>query len=476
MLKYEPKEVWRFFEEISAIPRCSGNEERIRDYVLGVGEKNGLVSEVDEAGNVLLSETYDAGGVNLVLQAHMDMVCEKNASVDHDFSSDPIELAEEDGWVTARGTTLGADNGIGVAIALALAAGDYGSGTIDYLFTVDEERGLNGARNLPADFVRGDKLINLDSEEFGSFTIGCAGGGKTEIALPVDRIENGAASVVVLNISGLSGGHSGEDIDRGRANANKLLARLLDGLREEFDFKLVEVRGGDKHNAIPREATAVLISEGEYERIEEVARERFDVFRKEFRKTEPEMNLDVGEVSHSGIDRAISEEAGGRLINLLLALPNGVMAYDRRFEDAVETSTNLASVRTTGELFKILVSSRSSRSSRLENLMRRIELIAHSYGGDVEHNEAYPAWQPDRESELLARAEETFEELTGNSPEVKVIHGGLETGIIGEKVEGLQMLAMGPTIEFPHSPDERVEIESTRKFWSFLLELIEDIG
>lgn len=472
MLKLEPKEIWRFFEEISEIPRCSGNEDRIREYVLEVAADNGLRSQVDEAGNVLLSDTREGESPGVVLQAHLDMVCEKNSSVEHDFSSDPIELTEEDGWVTAEGTTLGADNGIGVAIALAVATGDYEVGPLDYLFTVDEERGLNGAKNLDPGFLRGDKLINLDSEDFGAFTIGCAGGGKTEIDLPIEWVDDPDGRLVEVSVCGLAGGHSGEDIDRGRANANKLLGRMLDGVGKDLDFRLAEISGGDKHNAIPREASALLSYEGKVGELRSKLREAFVVFREEYAETEPEMELGVEEQPGAESDRVMTVEAGRTALDLLLALPHGVMAYDQRFESTVETSTNLASIRTERERIKVLVSSRSSRGSKLENLRRRIELIAGSFGAQVNQNEAYPAWQPIRDSELLTRAVEVFRDLRGRDPEVRTIHGGLETGIIGKKVEGLEMIALGPNIEFPHSPDERMEVESVRKFWDFLLELL----
>ncbi len=472
MLKLEPKEIWRFFEEISEIPRCSGNEDRIREYVLEVAADNGLRSQVDEAGNVLLSDTREGESPGVVLQAHLDMVCEKNSSVEHDFSSDPIELTEEDGWVTAEGTTLGADNGIGVAIALAVATGDYEVGPLDYLFTVDEERGLNGAKNLDPGFLRGDKLINLDSEDFGAFTIGCAGGGKTEIDLPIEWVDDSDGRLVEVSVCGLAGGHSGEDIDRGRANANKLLGRMLDGVGKDLDFRLAEISGGDKHNAIPREASALLSYEGKVGELRSKLKEAFVVFREEYAETEPEMELGVEEQPGAESDRVMTVEAGRTALDLLLALPHGVMAYDQRFESTVETSTNLASIRTERERIKVLVSSRSSRGSKLENLRRRIELIAGSFGAQVNQNEAYPAWQPIRDSELLTRAVEVFRDLRGRDPEVRTIHGGLETGIIGKKVEGLEMIALGPNIEFPHSPDERMEVESVRRFWDFLLELL----
>jgi len=475
MLNLKPEIVWKYFEKISDIPRCSGNEEGVRRYLLEVAREHGLKSRVDDAGNVLLSGAGEDRKPKAVLQAHMDMVCEKNSSVEHDFATDPIELTREDGWLTAKGTTLGADNGIGVALALAVATGSYDFGPFDYLFTVDEERGLNGAAGLDPEFLRADKLLNLDSEEFGAFTVGCAGGGDTEIRLPLSYEEASATEAVRLSLSGLAGGHSGGDIDKGRANANKLLARLLGDLWETQNLQLVEIEGGDKHNAIPRESTALVVIAGDAERFGEQARKRFSVFQEEHEETEENMDLQINDYSGE-IDEVMTKESGRAALDLLRALPNGVMAYDQKFESTVETSTNLASVKSEDDQLNVLVSSRSSRGSKLESLRGRVEIIARAFGASVKQNQAYPAWQPDMDSELLAEARAVFEELYGRSPEVRTIHGGLETGIIGEKVSGIEMLAVGPDIVNPHSPDERVKIDSVRKFWEFLLGLLDSFA
>ncbi len=469
MLNLKPKDVWRHFEEISEIPRCSGNEEGVKNYICKVASEAGLETRVDDVGNVLLE---GEGRPNVVLQAHMDMVCEKNSDVEHDFEKDPIRLKEEDGWMTAKGTTLGADNGIGVAIALAAATGDHGVGSVDCLFTVDEERGLNGATNLGPEFIRADRLINLDGEDFGVFIIGCAGGGKTTIDLSVDYVSCETADKVKVSIKGLVGGHSGADIDKGRANAIKLLTRVLKSL-EGKPFKLVELTGGDKHNAIPREASAVLSVDDDYPAVEKILSEEFSVFKTEYVETEPGMNPKVEKLSGSGNEKCFDEGTTGTLIDLIQAVPNGAMSYDKKFESTVETSTNLASVRLEDGTVKLLISSRSSRESKLENLRRnRIEVIGKALGGKVSHDEAYPAWQPDRDTQLLEVGKQVFRDLYEEFPEVRVVHGGLESGVIGEKKEGIEMIAAGPEVESPHSPEERMEIESVEKFWNFLLALL----
>ncbi len=473
MLDLKPEKVWQHFEKISEIPRCSGNEEGVRNYILEVADKTGLEARVDETGNVLL---HGEGQPDVVLQAHMDMVCEKNSDVDHDFEKDVIRLKEENGWVTAEGTTLGADNGIGVAVALAAATGDLGVCSFDCLFTVDEERGLNGASNLEPEFIRGEKLINLDSEEFGVFTIGCAGGGKTTIDLSVDTVPNYSGERINVSIQGLVGGHSGGDIDKGRANAIKLLARALKSL-EVNSLQLFEITGGDKHNAIPREASAVILVEDEYSAIKSSLTEQFSVFKKEYEETEPGMELAVKKLTEENIERPVSAESTRTLLDLIQALPNGVMAYDKRLESTVETSTNLASVRKEDSDVRFLMSSRSSRKSKLENLRKnRIEVIGESFGGEVSHNESYPAWQPDRKSRLLEESKRVFRDLYGESPDVEVVHGGLETGIIGKKKEDLEMIAVGPDVESPHSPEERMNIDSVEKFWDFLLALLRELS
>ena len=471
MLNLKPREVWYHFEKISEIPRCSGNEEGVRNYIREVASGASLETRVDNSGNILLK---GEGSPNVVLQAHMDMVCEKNSNVEHDFEKDPIRLKEEDGWVTAEGTTLGADNGIGVAIALAAVTGDHGVGSVDCLFTVDEERGLNGATNLGTEFIRAERLINLDGEDFGVFTIGCAGGGKTTIDLPIDRVSCDAGYGVKVSIQDLVGGHSGGDIDKGRANAIKLLARAIKGL-EGGSLKLVEISGGDKHNAIPREASAVLSVDADYQSMEKMLDEKFSVFKSEYAETEPGMNLRVEEISVSK-GECLDGQTTKNLVDLILAVPNGVMAYDKKLESTVETSTNLASVRLKDSSVRLLMSSRSSRESKLENLRKnRLEVIGKSFGGDVAHNEAYPSWQPDRNTPLLEQSKKVFRDLYGELPEVNVVHGGLETGVIGEKKEGIEMIAAGPEVESPHSPEERMEIKSVEKFWKFLLALLKKL-
>ncbi|MFB6290293.1 MAG: beta-Ala-His dipeptidase [Candidatus Bipolaricaulia bacterium] len=473
MLNLKPEEVWSHFEKISEIPRCSGNEEGIKNYIIEAAAETEMEVKEDEVGNVLLESKRRP---NVILQAHMDMVCEKNSEVEHDFKKDPIRLKEEDGWLTAKGTTLGADNGIGVALALAVATGNHTVDSVDCLFTVDEERGLNGAANLEVEFIRGDKLLNLDGEEFGVFTIGCAGGGKTTVDLPIDYEVGNSRDRVKISVKGLVGGHSGGDIDKGRANSIKLLTRLLKSL-ENNSLNLVEISGGDKHNAIPREASAVISVEKDYSATERTLTEKFSELKGEYSKTEPGMNLEVKKIPEGGGQKRFNAATTRALINLILALPNGVMAYEKDLDSTVETSTNLASVKVRNNTVRVLMSSRSTRESKLENLRKnRIEAIGEAFGSEVTHHEAYPAWQPDEESKLLDYSRQVFRDIYGENPGVKVVHGGLETGIIGEKKENIEMISAGPEIESPHSPEERMNIKSVENFWRFLLALLRELS
>lgn len=478
MLNIKPNKVWDYFEEISAIPRCSGHEEKVREYLLRVADRHDLSSRVDGVGNVLLSQAGQEGtDVPLaLLQSHMDMVCEKNSDVDHDFSKDPIEIMVEDGWVTADGTTLGADNGIGMAIALALATGDFDFAPLDFLFTVNEETGLVGASGLDPDLVRSDRLINLDSEEFGTFTIGCAGGGTTTINLQLDfsGTEVKEGDLLKVSIAGLTGGHSGEDIDANRANALKLLARVLEEMQEGPGLKLVEIEGGGKHNAIPREASAIFSRSKTPDLYQDIVDQCRSIFLEEYRNSEKKLDLSL-ETIHSNYGEVMSRKTTSQIIDLLRVLPNGVIRYDQELSSLVETSTNLASIHQEDDTAQLIISTRSSLKSKLEEVRDRIKIIANHYGANVDEDEPYPAWNPDFSSPLLAAAKDTFQRVYGREPEIESTHGGLETGVIGKKVEGLDMIAMGPSIESPHSPDERLEIESVEKFWSFLLEFLSSL-
>ncbi|KAA0003784.1 MAG: aminoacyl-histidine dipeptidase [Thermoplasmata archaeon] len=469
-LDIEPKEIWKHFEEICKIPHCSKHEEKLGEYIINIAKEKGLEVQKDEIGNVVVRKKASPGYEHVptvILQGHIDMVCEKNKDVEHDFEKDPIPVYQDGEYLKAKGTTLGADNGVGVAIALAIMEKDIVSGNLEFLFTVDEETGLTGASHLKPDFIKGRMLLNLDSEEFGSIYIGCAGGGNSTIRLPLTFIPSNENGLQIM-VKGLRGGHSGTDIDKGRANAIKLLARILwniDG------YKLSSIEGGDKHNAIPREASAVILPSDE-EKVRKVAKDIEALLREEFSSTEPNLAIEIKNIE---VRRLLSDESQQKVLHLLMALPHGVLAMSQDVKGLVETSTNLATVRTNDAL-EILMSSRSSVKSSLQFIMQVIRAIGEMAGAEVKEGDLYPGWKPNLNSRLLHIASETYKELFGKEPEKKAIHAGLETGIIGEKIGNMDMISIGPQIEYPHSPDERVHIPSVQKFYTYLLKILENIA
>lgn len=463
----EPKVVWKYFEEICKIPRCSKHEEKIAEYIMEVARKHGLEVEKDEVGNVVARKKANGyeNAPMITLQCHMDMVCEKNKDVEHDFSKDAIQPYVDGEWVKAKGTTLGADNGIGLAMCLALMEEkDIKHGPLEFLFTVDEETGLTGAFNLEKEFIKGELLINLDSEDFGVIYIGCAGGGNSTIKLPV-KFENVDKEGLRIHVKGLKGGHSGIEIDKGRANSIKLLARIL----YNINARISKIEGGDKHNAIPREAIAEVVVDGD---VMDKIKELEAAFKNEYSKTEPDLKV---EVENCKITKVIDEESNKKLIKLLMGLPHGVIAMSQEVEGLVETSTNLATIRMNDEA-TIVMSSRSSINSALDALMQSIRCIGELAGASVEEGSKYPGWKPNLESRLLKIASDAFKELYGKEPEKKAIHAGLETGVIGDITGINEIISIGPQIEHPHSPDERVHIKSVEEFWKYLLHLLEKVA
>jgi dipeptidase D len=475
----EPKRLWAHFDELRKIPRCSGHEAKAGEYVISVAERNGWEWERDEVGNVVVRKPASPGhesAETVVLQGHLDMVCEKNSDVQHDFSKDPIQVERRGDWLMAKGTTLGSDNGVGVAAALAvLEDKSLVHGPIECLFTVDEETGLTGASHLRPGFLRGRKLINLDSEEEGVLFIGCAGGGDSEVTLPITRDPAFGGERIRVGVTGLRGGHSGIDIDKGRANAIRVVARLVYELQGSLPLRLVSLEGGNKRNAIPREAEAVVaIPAGENGRAAETLRRSFEAIRFEFKAVETEMALDVRQVEDPA--NPMSAESHRRVLGLLLGFPHGVLAMSQEMPGLVETSNNLAVVRTLSDQVKIALSSRSSIMSALNATRDVIRALAEMAGAEVVQGGGYPAWTPNLNSPLLRTVKSVYRNLFGKEAEVKAIHAGLETGIIGEKFPGMDMISMGPQIEHPHSPDERVHIPSVERFWTFLTKVLEALA
>jgi dipeptidase D len=475
-----PRQLWKHFDAILAIPRPSGEEEAARQYVLGLAERKGLPVRQDSYGNFVVSKPASPGHEGapiVVLQGHLDMVTEKNSDVQHDFSRDPIVPRRDGEWLKATGTTLGADNGIGAAAMLALLeADDLVHGPLELLFTVEEETGLIGAGELDGSIVTGRLLLNLDTEEEGEVTIGCAGAGNTNLTLPAETAAppSGLAALEV-SMTGLQGGHSGMEIHLPRGNALKLLARALYAAALEHPLHVASFTGGGKHNAIPREASAiVLVRPEEAGAVRAALEKEGEAIRTELQPGEPGGRLGVKEAPLP--ERAWTAGAGRRALALVQALPHGVLTMSQDIPGLVETSTNLAAAAGQNGDFQILLSTRSMVDSALRGARQRIRAAAELAGASVEENKGYPGWKPDPHAALLATFKRLHQSITGAEPELKAVHAGLECGVIGDKCPGMQMISFGPRIQGPHSPDERVHVESVERFWKLLVALLEELA
>ncbi|MDR2927468.1 MAG: aminoacyl-histidine dipeptidase [Cytophagaceae bacterium] len=474
-----PQTVWHYFGEICQVPRPSKHEGQIIEYLINFGKRHGLETKCDETGNVLISKKATQGFENrktTVLQSHIDMVCEKNSSSTHNFMKDPIVPFVQDEWVKAEGTTLGADDGIGMAVQLAiLAASDLQHGAIECLFTVDEETGLSGAFGLKEGFFTGKILINLDSEEEGEIFIGCAGGMDCSGRFDYEysEVPEGWFAFRVA-VSGLQGGHSGDDIHRGLGNANKLLTRFLHTITRETGFRLAAIDGGNLRNAIAREAWAEGVVP--FEKKEDV-RVLLNIcaseFENEYKGVEAGLRLTLETVDTPSC--VFKESLQSRLLHALYAMPHGVIAMSRDIPGLTETSTNLASVKMKDDGIWLATSQRSSVESEKRDIANMVESVFRLAGAECFHSDGYPGWAPNTDSAILKTAVDTYQKLFGTKPEVKAIHAGLECGLFLEKYPGLDMISVGPTLRGVHSPDERLLISSVPKFWEHLLEMLAQI-
>ena len=475
-MELKPVSVFKYFAEVCNVPRPSKKEEKIIAYLLDFAQKHQLEYKTDEAGNVLIKKPATPGKENLktvILQSHIDMVCEKNSDVEHDFLNDPIQTYVDGEWLKAKGTTLGADNGIGMATQLAvLAADDIEHGPIECLFTVDEETGLTGAFALKEGFMDGDILINLDSEDEGELFIGCAGGANTTASFAYQSIDVPQDYFFFqVAIKGLTGGHSGDDINKNRANANKLLNRFLTQLQDKYDFYLCSIDGGNLHNAIPREARAlcaVPMKDKENVRID------MNIYtaeiENEFSVTEPNLRTELG--SESPVAHAIDREVVKNLLKSVYAVHNGVYAWSQDMPGLVETSSNLASIKMIDETIKIVTSQRSSILSSRKDMSEMIRAAFELGGAICTTGDGYPGWKPNPSSPILKVAIDSYKRLFGVEPKVKAIHAGLECGLFLEKYPHLDMFSTGPTLRGVHSPDERMLIPTVDKFWKHLLDVL----
>ncbi len=476
----EPALVWKHFAEIVRIPRPSSHEERIRQYVLDFARAKGLECREDEAHNVYVRKPASPGMEHrkgVVLQAHLDMVPQKNNDKQFDFETDPIDAYIDGEWVTADGTTLGADNGIGAASILAVLEDDtLQHGPLEALFTATEETGMDGAFGLKGGLLQGDILLNLDSETEGELYVGCAGGLDANIRFdsasePTPAVGYTAAAITV---KGLKGGHSGIQIIAQRANANKVLFRLLDTASERCDLLLASVDGGGLRNAIPREASAVVfVPDGQYEALAEAVAAHERTVAAEFAGVEESISVRIEQCARP--ERMIAPQAARRLIKAIVACPDGVQRMSTAMPGLVETSTNLARVISDDTSVKVQCLLRSSVNSAKEALGRAIAAVFSLAGAEVELTGSYNGWNPDMESPILKAMTASYEALYGVKPAVTAIHAGLECGIIGTSYPNLDMISFGPTICYPHSPDEKVEIASVAKFYEFLTHTLRNI-
>ena len=478
--KLEPKSVWEIFDSITKVPRPSKREAKIIAYLEEFARTHGLEYRKDAAGNIVIIKEATATMQNrptVILQSHMDMVCEKNADLEFDFDRDAIRTYIEDGWVKAHGTTLGADDGIGMALALAVVTDDnIEHPRIEALFTVDEETGLTGAFELGKDMLSGKILINLDSEDDGEIFIGCAGGIDTVATFEYKR-ESVPAGMTWMkaSVSGLKGGHSGDNIKDGLGNSNKLLTRLLLHAAEHYGMRLSRFDGGNLRNAIPREAYAVVGVPAEKAADFKKSVQTFaQTFAAEYSITDPDVKLEVSDTGTP--DYVIDLHTQNNLLLAIQGVTNGVIAMSFAIADLVETSTNLASVKFTDDKHILVTSSqRSSVESAKHNAAATVEAIFRLAGATVEHSEGYPGWTPDTSSRLLKVASETYRNLFGDEAKVKAIHAGLECGLFLEKYPDLEMISVGPTLRGVHSPEERIEIATVAKFWKWITEILRNI-
>jgi dipeptidase D len=474
----KPTALWKNFEDICGIPHPSKYEEKIREHVLAWAKTNKLNSKVDEVGNVIITKPATPGMENrkgIILQAHMDMVPQKNSDTEHDFLTDPIKPRIDGEWVKATGTTLGADNGLGMAAAMAvMEAKDLVHGNLEMLLTVDEETGMTGAFGLKPGLLKGDILLNLDTEEEGDLCVGCAGGTNANMIFKF-KIEPTSTDVACFNIivKGLKGGHSGVDIHLERANANKLINRIIWYGFKNFDLRLSSIDGGSLRNAIPREARAVItVPQENSAKFIEFVKEFKEIVINEYKNVETDIEI-IAETTNNPnwwIDKITTE----KLLNAIYGTPNGVIRVSQDMKGLVETSTNLAIVKSHDFEIEVLCLLRSSVDSAKEDLENMFAGVYGLAGATYTFDGKYPGWKPDMDSAILKEMLAAYEKQFGNKPHIGAIHAGLECGLLGGVYKNWDMISFGPTINFPHSPDEKANIPSVEKFWAFLTETLKN--
>ncbi len=479
IFKLEPQRVWKHFHSLTQIPRPSKSERAVIDFVVKFGKDLGLETIIDEVGNVIIRKPATPGMEDrkgVILQGHLDMVPQKNNDKVHDFEKDPIEAYVDGEWVTANGTTLGADNGIGVAAAMAvLEAADLVHGPVEALFTIDEETGMTGAFGLKPGLLKGDILINMDSEDEGELYVGCAGGldANIEFNTKPESVPQGTTAYK-LAITGLKGGHSGMDINLGRGNSIKLLFRFLYNAEKEFGVRIASIDGGSLRNAIPREAFAVVVVPADKAAaFEKAVKEYESIYKSEFALSEPSLSFTSEKTGNPST--VIDNQTQSKVIRAFFGCPNGVVRMSDSIPGLVETSNNLARVYTDGEKVKGQCLLRSSVDSSKDALAQKMSAIFELAGANINFTGGYPGWKPNPNSAILKVMQDVYNKKFGKVPEIKAIHAGLECGLLGGVYPNWDMISFGPTIRHPHSPDEKVNIASVQKFWDFLVETLKNI-
>lgn len=475
----EPKAVFKYFEEISNIPRGSGNEEAISNYLLNFGKSLGLESIQDDALNIIIKKPATKGYENapiVIIQGHMDMVCEKNKGIEHDFEKDPLKLRIVDDYIYATDTTLGADNGIAVAYAMAiLASNDIPHPAIEVLLTTDEETGMSGAMAINKEHLKGKILINLDNEEEGYLLVSCAGGVRSKATLEVTTQDINNKKLIKINISGLKGGHSGMDIIKERGNSNKILGRVLKGLLREVKYNLVTLSGGSKNNAIPREAEAIIsVNENDENTVIEVINNWNDIIQNELRAQDPGVKIE-GILINSDENKEFTDECTQKVVDLLYIYPNGINTKSTEIEGLVESSTNLGIVSEKNNVVEFDSAIRSSIPSLKEEIVLRSKTIVELLGGKFETTSDYPGWEYNPDSKIREICQKVHKEMYGEEAKIVAIHAGVECGLFNERLGNLDMISFGPNLYDVHTPDEHMSISSVKNCYEYLLEILKSI-
>jgi dipeptidase D len=474
----EPEALWKHFDKLAATPRASTKEAAVRDYIRTLAAKLGLESVQDAAGNLVVRKPARPGreGAPMaLLQGHLDMVCEKNEGTAHNFDTDPIKVVKDGDWLKADGTTLGADNGIGVAASLAvMESNDIAHGPLEFAFTIDEETGLTGAAEFPGGVLKSKYFLNLDNEEKGTLCIGCSGGIKTTARRKVGLRPATAGSAWRLKVSGLKGGHSGVDIHQGRGNALRILGGVLQTLLDRVPIEIAAINGGSAQNAIPREASAIVLADSAKEsELKSLVAKAEAGYQADLGAFDSGLQITVEKAERP--EKVFDATDAKQTVALLASLHHGVIAMSPDVPGLVQTSTNLATVATKGDVVEIVTSQRSPIESSMMSAAMMVAMVCRLAGFEVEHTGKYPGWKPEPNSEIVRKLQAAHQKLFGQPAKLIAMHAGLECGVIGEKYPGMEMISFGPTIVDPHSPNERVEISSVKSFWDYLKVALESL-